>query len=134
MTSTPCTAVGRPTGSVWCLSQALEGGAGSPAPVRLCCWSAPRNTLQSLLSVPSELKEPETCPPHTRSQDLRATLMPFFHSLLRVGSQSSGWPLSPSSIISIPPRVMCESGCCLPGVEVTRMHLSGQLRWGTELP
>ena len=83
----------------------------------------PRTTLVSLLSIPSELEEPGTWPPlpPASSQDVRATLMPFFHTLFRVGSQSSGWPLSPSSITSTPPRVTCE--WVLPSRGGGRLHV-----------
>lgn len=99
-----------------------------PGKARLNLWTlwscatscVPRNILGVITQYPTELEEPGTGTLlSSSSKGIWATLMPFFHSLFRVGFQSSGWQLSPFLIISTPPKVMCKCGCCLPGVEVT---------------
>ena len=82
-----------------------------------CHYSASPQSWKSLGRGPPF---PPPRPPAS-SQDVRATLMPFFHTLFRVGSQSSGWPLSPSSITSTPPRVTCE--WVLPSRGGGRLHV-----------
>lgn len=72
-----------------------------------------------MASRSSASRPPPRPPRPAGSQGVRAMLMPFLHSLFRVGFQSNGWQLSLFSIISTPPRVMCKCGCGLPGVKVT---------------